>query len=303
MHASPLRYPGGKAKLAPFLGEAVRLNGVSYGTFAEAFAGGAGAALELLFSQAVTNVALNDADPLIFAIWKAILMDPKRFQRRIARAPLTVNYWRTRKKIVRRNESKLRDEIFEVGWSAFYLNRCNRSGVFDAGPIGGHDQTGNYLIDARFNREGLKKRIERIADYSHAIRVYNLDAVEFLRRIQYERGFRRDQTVVYLDPPYFLKGPTLYAHYFTRPQHERLSQFLNATAKFRWIVSYDDVSEIHALYAKQAVNIHNMCYQVHTRKEGRELIVSSSNCDLPKARSFLSSAGDVSSSLVKYAVQ
>src|SRR5438105_15084118 len=112
---SPLRYPGGKAKLAPFLAETLRLNKLSYGTYADGFAGGAGAALELLFGGHVTNIALNDLDPLIFAMWKAILCQPARFQRRINRAPLTVDYWKTRKRIASRNSRKLRDDYFEVG--------------------------------------------------------------------------------------------------------------------------------------------------------------------------------------------
>lgn len=284
---SPLRYPGGKAKLAPFLGEALRLNKLSYGMYAEGFAGGAGAGLELLFGGHVTTIALNDLDPLIFAMWKAILSKPARFQRRIKRAPLTVDYWKTRKRIASRNARELRDDYFEVGWSAFYLNRCNRSGVFDAGPIGGLQQDGNYLIDARFNRDGLSERIGKIADYSHAIRIYNLDAVDFLRRIQYEQGFRRDATLTYLDPPYYKKGPLLYAFYFDAKQHRRLSNFLNKRAKFRWIVSYDDHPTVRAFYDKQAKNVHNMAYQVHSRRIGRELIISSANCHLPDIRERL----------------
>ena len=107
--SSPLRYPGGKAKLAPFLAETLRLNKLSYGMYAEGFAGGAGAGLELLFGGYVTSIALNDVDPLIFAIWKSILSEPSRFQRRIMRAPLTVDYWKTRKRIASRNARQLRD--------------------------------------------------------------------------------------------------------------------------------------------------------------------------------------------------
>ena len=153
--------------------------------------------------------------------------------------------------------------------------------MFDAGPIGGFEQDGNYLIDARFNRDGLAARIDKIADYVHAIRIYNLDAVEFLRRIQDARGFKRDSTLAYLDPPYYTKGPLLYAFYYDEKHHRRLSNFLNKRAKFRWIVSYDDHPTVHAFYDKQAKNVHNMAYQVHSRRIGRELIISSANCELP----------------------
>lgn len=280
-HYSPLRYPGGKAKLAPFLAESLRLNGLGQGVYAEPFIGGGGAALRLLLQKHVAEIAINDRDPLIHAFWATILRAPDELIRKIKTTRLTVQTWKRHKAVATRNASRLVDPIYEVGWSAFFLNRCNRSGVFNAGPIGGMNQTGNYKIDARFNRQELVQRVERIAEYSSRIRLYRLDALTFLRRIQMEEGFNRADTLVYLDPPYYVKGSSLYSFYFSPTQHATLSAFLNKSARFRWVISYDDHPEIRTLFARQAWNIYNMAYQVHSRRIGRELVIASADCRIP----------------------
>jgi DNA adenine methylase len=71
--ASPLRYPGGKAVLVKFLAEVIVNNRLQDGIYAEPYAGGAGAALSLLFSEHVHRIVLNDADPCVYAFWDTIL--------------------------------------------------------------------------------------------------------------------------------------------------------------------------------------------------------------------------------------
>ena len=51
---SPLRYPGGKSILSPLLGNFIEINNLLDGIYIEPYAGGAGAALKLLFSEYVT---------------------------------------------------------------------------------------------------------------------------------------------------------------------------------------------------------------------------------------------------------
>ena len=45
MYYSPLRYPGGKGKLAPFMELMIRKLNLQGGTYIEPFAGGAGIAI------------------------------------------------------------------------------------------------------------------------------------------------------------------------------------------------------------------------------------------------------------------
>lgn len=59
------------------------------------------------------------------------------------------------------------------------MNRTNRSGILDAGPIGGYDQSGTYKIDCRFNKASLIKKISKIAEYKKNVKIYNQDISVF----------------------------------------------------------------------------------------------------------------------------
>ena len=56
---SPLRYPGGKQILARVLAHLIQINGREGGIYAEPYAGGAGAALSLLFGEHVERLMLQ----------------------------------------------------------------------------------------------------------------------------------------------------------------------------------------------------------------------------------------------------
>src|SRR5262245_30923227 len=129
---TPLRYPGGKQRLAPFIAELLRINRLSGGHYAEPFAGGAGVAVHLLLSGQTGHIHLNDSSPAIYAFWRSIQRHADEFCQRIASASLTVNEWRRQRHILLhpRSFSQL-----ELGFSLFYLNRCNRSGIPNGGLI------------------------------------------------------------------------------------------------------------------------------------------------------------------------
>jgi len=67
---SPLRYPGGKRRLVPYVAAALEANGLKPDLFVEPFAGGASVALELAASGAVEKIGIADVDPYIAAFWK-----------------------------------------------------------------------------------------------------------------------------------------------------------------------------------------------------------------------------------------
>lgn len=281
-HYSPLRFPGGKATLADFFAATLRMNRLQPAVFVEGFAGGAGAAIALLLREHVVEIVINDVDPLLYCFWKCVLCESDALCRRIERAELTVDFWKKQKRIARRNRRKRVDSHITVAFAAFFLNRCNRSGVFNGGPIGGLDQRGNYKLDARFNKQNLIERIQRIALYRDRVHLFNLDVVSLLQRLQRERLCDASRMLIYLDPPFFHKGPRLYDFAFRSRDHRRLAECLNRNLKFKWIVSYDDCADIHQIYRNQARNVLNMNYQVHTRRLGRELVISSMDCDLPE---------------------
>ena len=70
---SPLRYPGGKLKVANYVKHLMEVNDLCGGTYIEPYAGGASVALSLLFSKYASRIKINDIDRSIYAFWHSVL--------------------------------------------------------------------------------------------------------------------------------------------------------------------------------------------------------------------------------------
>lgn len=271
---SPLRYPGGKAVLSDFLADVIALNDLQDGVYVEPYAGGAGAALTLLFGEHVQRIVLNDADPCVYAFWNAVLNRKDDFIRRLIETPVTIDEWQRQRDIYRNQH---RHSRIKVAFASFYLNRCNRSGIMvNGGPIGGFDQIGKWKLDARYNREELIRRIEKIHLYRDRIEIHNLDALEFLTDVV-GRGDNVDETLAYLDPPYYVKGSELYLNHYRADDHAQLASFIKKQTGYRWLMTYDNVREIHDLYNGCNTAQFNLRYSAHTSRLGSELLIWSSD--------------------------
>ena len=206
---SPLRYPGGKASLFSFFGSLIEKNSLQHVQYVEPYAGGAGAALSLLILGKVDSIVINDLDRAVYAFWKTILEDTDRFIRRIRETPITINEWYRQREVYRQKDT----DLFDLGFATFFLNRTNRSGILEGGVIGGLNQTGKWLINARFNKENLISKIEIIAKHKQHIEVLNEDGLEVIRRYA-----KVPAVLFYVDPPYYFKGSLLYLNSIsTRP--------------------------------------------------------------------------------------
>jgi DNA adenine methylase len=267
---SPFRYPGGKQVLARALGAIIRLNGCEGGVYAEPYAGGCGAGLNLLFSERVSGLMINDADWRIYAFWQAILTKTDAFLELLRDTPITVSEWRRQRETYERAP---RRSMLRAGFATFYLNRCNRSGIIsNGGPIGGTHQRGKWRIDARFNRVGLRSRIERIAFYRDRIWTSHLDAIEFLEK-QVRKRSLSERVFAYLDPPYFAKGRQLYMDYYEPADHATLASYLKSPLKFPWALTYDNAGAIRRLYDGNRRFMFNLAYSARERRVGKELFI------------------------------
>lgn len=275
---SPLRYPGGKAKLGEFLSAVIVMNNLQDGVYVEPYAGGAGAALSLLFSERVERIILNDIDRRIFAVWRSILNNSARFLRKLTNKPITIDEWYKQKEIY--DHSKRNSEL-AVGFATFFLNRCNRSGILmNAGPIGGHKQSGKWKINARFNKEELAFRITKISLYRKRIDVYNMDAVEFMHTVV-EPSVNVHQTLAYLDPPYFDKGSSLYVNHYKPDDHRCLADYVRRRHDYKWLMTYDNVPEIRLLYKDMIQRPFSLNYSTQIKKSGSELLIHNRKLSVP----------------------
>ena len=273
---SPLRYPGGKGRLSKFMAAIVRANGLSDGKYIEPYAGGAGIAWELLVTGIVRRVLINDISPHVFAFWTCVLNHPDELCQWIRDVPLSVQEWDRQKEIFRRPEEA---STLELGTSCFYLNRTNRSGILNGGPIGGRSQDGKWRMDARFNRADLIRRIAKIADCAGRIEVTSADAVDFLR--EKSGGFGK-KDLVYVDPPYFEKGRMLYYDAYRPQDHAAVAELLSGLEGPRWVVSYDDVDAIRRLYAFAPRLQYTIGYCARQRTRGREVMFFSKGIVVPQ---------------------
>ena len=275
---SPLRYPGGKAALAPFLTETIALNGVSNCAYFEPFAGGAGAALRLLRKGIVSEAYINDLDPCVAAFWRAALGEPNRFSDAIMSVRLDVGEWKRQRAIYLSQDAS---KPFDLGFATFYLNRCNRSGVlFGAAPIGGYEQIGKWKIDARFYRESLAERVTELGRLSERIHLSNMDAHRFLLE-KLPRGRGRARVFTYLDPPYWEKGNRLYFNSYSSQDHRALARYMQSQKALKWVMSYDDSPLIWDIYTRSNIRRLSLRYNLNRARDAQELLIAPDHLQLP----------------------
>ncbi|HPH05803.1 MAG TPA: DNA adenine methylase [Methylotenera sp.] len=273
---TPLRYPGGKARLGLWIASLLKHNNISNGTYVEAYAGGAGAAMYLLINKHVSNIIINDIDPAIYAFWDSILNNTDNFINLIDSALFTIDEWESQREIYR---GKLITDKLTLGFAAFYLNRTNRSGILKAGIIGGKTQSGKYKMDARFNRNALKERIRIISKYRDRIKVYSEDAENFITRCNLELP---DNSLIYLDPPYYQKGSQLYTNFYTHQDHVQIAKKLQSYLK-PTIITYDSCPSIEKIYEGFEKVEFDLIYSTHAaRAKASELLIYK-NLTLPSS--------------------
>jgi DNA adenine methylase len=140
------------------------------GQYVEPYAGGASIALELVLQEFADHVHINDLDPAVWAFWNSVLEDSDALCDLIADTPVTMDTWLVQREI---HKNKNDAPSLELGFATFFLNRTNRSGILNAGVIGGKNQDGNFKIDARYNKDELIERIVTIAEHQDRITLHN----------------------------------------------------------------------------------------------------------------------------------
>lgn len=275
MFYSPLRYPGGKNKLAAFIAKICLDNSVN-GHYIEPYSGGASVALYLLLEGFVQKITINDKDRSIYAFWYSVLNNTSQFCERIRDVEVTIEEWRKQRAIQAKKEKA---NLLDLGFSTFFLNRTNRSGIINAGVIGGIEQNGDYTIDCRFNKVDLIDRIRVIASRKEQIRLYKKDAIKLIKKIQNES--ENSNVIFYFDPPYFLKASSLYLNHYKSEDHKAVSDSIKSIRNIKWIVSYDNVPEIITLYSECQMKEFSFKHTAYKVRTGKEVLFFSNSIKQP----------------------
>ena len=262
---TPLRYPGGKGRLTQFVADLIETNDLSGCHYVEPYAGGAGIAVTLLYLEYASHIHLNDLNRSVHAFWRSVLDQPEELCRMIRDITPTMDEWYRQRAIQEREVS-----LLELGFSTFFLNRTNRSGIIKAGVIGGKNQTGPWKLNARYNAADLARRIEKISSYSSRITLYNIDAANLVTDVLPKLPMT---TLVYLDPPYYVKGKGLYEDHYQHEDHAQIAGLVQTRVKQPWIVSYDNVEPIRNLYGEYRQTTFGIWYTAGARHAGKEVMV------------------------------
>jgi len=274
-YVSPLRYPGGKLKVVEYIKQLIEVNDLTGGTYIEPYAGGASVALSLLFDKYASRIRINDIDRSIFAFWYAVLNETEALCRMILDTPITMETWNVQHELQKHKENT---NLLELGFSTFFLNRTNRSGILNGGVIGGKGQTGNYKLDARYNKKELIERIEHVAEHAGSIELTSMDAIALLKRYKRTPSVK---TLCYLDPPYHVKGRDLYLNYYNDNDHVAIADTIKRY-KGKWIISYDAVDFIKELYVGYRQKEYYLNYSAGRQSKGKEIMVYSDGLVLPE---------------------
>lgn len=273
---TPLRYPGGKGKLTRYIKLILSQNNLAGGHYAEPYAGGAGIALTLLLDQYVSRIHLNDLNPAVYTFWRMVLDEPDALCQLIADTAITIEEWHRQKAVF---ADPVNHGPLEIAYSTFFLNRTNRSGIMLGGVIGGKNQDGAWKLDARFKKPELIGRINRVARYRSDIRLYNLDAVNFITDIL---PTLPSKSLAYLDPPYYIKGKGLYQNHYVHDDHVIIADKVKNAITLPWVVSYDHTPEINAMYTGCPTISYNISYTAQKKYQGAEVMFFSKGLTIPE---------------------
>lgn len=282
---SPLRYPGGKTRLSHFLEKAIESNfsEKEKTILVEPYAGGAGASLKLLFSGKVDKIIINDLDKAIFSFWKVAVSDTDFLIKKIKKVDIDVSEWKKQKQIY---SNPLSTEK-ELAFATLFLNRTNRSGIIEGGPIGGMNQSSVWDIKARFTKNTIIERLEKIKEFRNKIKVRNLDGITLLKQLGENKG--KSSYFIFLDPPYYQKGQSLYLNHYIDKDHKKLLKLLEKSS-LKWVMTYDDVDYIQNLYTRFRKSKFMISHSAFEARKGKEVLIFSDSIVRPSGHEVMSKA-------------
>lgn len=265
-----LRYPGGKTKIKKtILSKLIKIydNDNDINEYREPFFGGGSIGLEFIKeSPNIKNFWLNDKDFGIYALWKSVLSNPTELKFLVREFVPTVGKFYEFKNDLLFGEKS--DDIVNIGFKKLAIHQISYSGLGtkSGSPQGGKSQKSKYKIDCRWSPNHICKNIDNINNLfcSRNIKITNLDFSEIL-----DGG----EALIYLDPPYYEKGGELYQYSFNFWDHLKLAESLKLT-KNKWLLSYDDCSEIRKLYSWAQTEEINLNYTINSSRNKNELLIN-----------------------------
>lgn len=232
------------------------------------------------------SIVLNEYDLAVYAFWWAVLNKSDELAELVSNAVFSVEEWKKQKEIYRQQDTS---DLLQLGFSTLYLNRVNRSGILSAGLIGGLQQTGNYKMDARFNKQAIIGKIQAIAAHAEKINLVSKDASQFLADYTKEHKEGISDTLFFIDPPYYEKGGQLYPLAFRHDDHTVLFNAIKEVRRYGWqyVITYDNHPVINDLYSDFDSLLFYLNYSVAGSRKQSEAMFYSDKLVMQQAKELL----------------
>jgi DNA adenine methylase len=228
-----LAYPGGKALLRPFILET--LNRFRRVQFREPFFGGGSIGFEMM-NRSDRDIWINDVDVGIHCLWQSVKRFPAKLKALLCGFVPSREQFQKLKTFLLSNPVPVEDaDVLRIGFAKLMCHRLSFSGL---GVMGG-----SCPREFRWNPAYLCKQVDKLyRSFARTnVRITGADYSELITDESME-------ALLYMDPPYVLRGAECYMHSFQHEDHVKLSELLRRTPH-RWLLSYDDNSTICDLYS------------------------------------------------------
>lgn len=273
---SLIRFPGGKSKLRYSILKRLLERDSNITEYREPFFGGGSIGFEFLKNTNNKKVWINDKDTSLVCLWNAVIKYPELLKEKVkAFVPSVEMFFSIKNELLTLQPQNVTDTV-DIGFKKLAIHQISYSGLGtkSGGPLGGIDQQSKYKIDCRWSPKTLCKKIDNLHKLISKFVIHdnecsNLDFQQLL-------DDTTDIALVYLDPPYFVKGNDLYQCGFTYEDHVRLAESLRYT-KHSWVLSYDDCPEIRELYQWAFIEELSVNYTINGSRAKKELLIYKAN--------------------------
>jgi len=279
-NTSPLRYPGGKTRACKKLDEILHahFNIENIKKIVSPFFGG-GSFEFFLQNKYNVDIICNDKFKPLYSFWNACKDNSKKEElcKSLYDIVNTKSKHITKEKFIEyRNNIMKETDCLKQAFYYFIINRCSFSGA---------------TLSGGFSLESSKKRftsssIDRLKSLDLSkMQIYNKDFEEFLTDICFGNGNGNENTLIFIDPPYYLeKGSKLYGNkgdmhesFNHKKLFEILSSDTNSFYDIKWLMTYNDCDYIRKLYKDYTILEVDWSYGMNTTKKSSEIVIINNN--------------------------
>lgn len=262
-----LRYPGGKQKISKIILEKVESFLNCQSEYIEPFFGGGSIGLSLFKKRKIEKAKINDKDFSLYCLWTSVLKYPdKLIEKTLSYTPEVEDFYSYKDYLIKTKRSCLEEDIIDIGFKKLVIHQISYSGlgVKSGGPLGGKEQKSKYKIDCRWNSNKIANKIQKC----HIL--FKTTEVECTCCDFSETLNGNENTVYFLDPPYYVKGNQLYSVFFSIKDHFTLCELLKKS-KSKWVLSYDDCEEIRKMYDWAKIETIPIKYTLNIGKNAKPI--------------------------------